>query len=219
MLPPRLLLHAEPIRRPSALRLRAGLIETDAAVRTTIGGLVVPASGSKAAGAVAEHSADVSSASRARESPGKSCPSHQGHGADGYRQTTRVGLKWHQRRESETEKGDRNQDRVRPEHTPPEPVSDGLRHAPLLDRVQRLGGALGVRARLVEAHSAIWAEVDGRFQEADANLHPDLAKSDFTPRTANEELHADNSHSKHRHCHKRHVRLCRFVCHRHPQRN
>ena len=108
---------------------RAGLIEADAAVRTTIGGLVVPAGWSKAAGAVAKHSADVPSASGARESSRKRCPSDQGHGCDRYRQTTRVGLERHQRRERETEKGDRNQDRVRPQHAPPEPVADSLRHA------------------------------------------------------------------------------------------
>jgi hypothetical protein len=117
---------------------RAGLIETDAAVRTAIGGLVVSAGWSKAAGAVPEHSAYVPSASGARESSRKRCPRHQGHGPDGYRQTTRVRLERHQRRERETEKGDRNQDRVRPQHAPPEPVSDSLRHAPSLDRIQGL---------------------------------------------------------------------------------
>jgi hypothetical protein len=117
---------------------RAGLIETDAAVRTAIGGLVVSAGWSKAAGAVPEHSAYVPSASGARESSRKRCPRHQGHGPDGYRQTTRVRLERHQRRERETEKGDRNQDRVRPQHAPPEPVSDSLRHAPSLDRFQGL---------------------------------------------------------------------------------
>ena len=115
---------------------RAALIETDAAVRTTIGGLVVPARWSKAAGAVPEHSAYVPSASGARESSRKRCPSHQGHGPDSYRQTTRVRIERHQRRERETEKGDRNQDRVRPEHAPSEPVSDSLRHAPSLVRIQ-----------------------------------------------------------------------------------
>ena len=108
---------------------RAGLIETDAAVRTTIGGLVVPAGWSKAAGAVPEHSADVPSAPGARESSRKRCPSHEGHGSDGYRQAARVRLERHQWRERESEKGDRNQDRVRPKHAPPEPVSDSLRHA------------------------------------------------------------------------------------------
>jgi len=110
-------------------RITGRVIETDAAVRTTIGGLVVPAGWSKAAGAVPEHSADVPSASGARESSRKRCPSDQGHGCDGYRQATRVRLERHQRRERETEKGDRDQDRVRPQHAPPEPLADSLRHA------------------------------------------------------------------------------------------
>jgi len=104
-------------------------IKAHAAVRTAVGRLVVPTRRCEAAGTVAEHPTNVSSALRTWESPGECCPSHEAHGAYGYRQTTCVGLEWQQRRERETEKGNRNQGRVRPQHAPPEPPSDRFSRA------------------------------------------------------------------------------------------
>ena len=103
-------------------------VKAHAAVRTAVGRLVVPTRRCEAAGTVAEHPTNVSSALRTGESPGECCPSHEAHGAYGYRQTTCVGLEWQQRREREPEKGNRNQGRVRPDHAPPKPASDRFSH-------------------------------------------------------------------------------------------
>jgi hypothetical protein len=98
-------------------------------MRTAVSRLVVPTGRRKATGTVAEHAANVPSASRARKSPRKRRPSYQRDRTNGYRQTTRLRLKGHQWREGETEESDCNQDRVRPEHAAPEPLSNRLNHA------------------------------------------------------------------------------------------
>ena len=103
-------------------------IKAHPAVRTAVGRPVVPTRRCKATGAVSKHPPDVSSTLRTWKSPGERCPSHQAHGPHAYRQTTRVRLERQQRGESETEKGDRNQGRVRPEHAPSKAASDRFSH-------------------------------------------------------------------------------------------
>jgi len=89
----------------------------------------------------------------------------------------------------------------------------------LPDRILRLDGILGARQRLIEAYAAIGAEVDGWLQEADSDLHSDLAKPDLAPRTSRKELQAEDGGSKHRHRCERNVGLFTLARDRQPYGN
>ena len=134
------------LRASSGAALRDGiarhrLVQADAAVWTSVCRPLFPARRRKAASAVSKHPANVSSASWTWKSPRKGCPGDQRDRSDAHRQVTRVRFKRHQRRQSEAKEGDRNQDHIRPQHAPPEPLSDRLDHAHSRPRVRFIHGA------------------------------------------------------------------------------